>query len=371
MGKKVGILSMQRVINYGSYLQAYALKQMLINNGASSVEYIDIVKGRELKGYEYSGLPYKLRRLKALLKLIVGGRVLGKKRTIAFMKDVRSKIEYSWGILGLSKQHKQPVNLDLAVIGSDEVFHCCQSTSWGFTHQLYGDIPQAKVVCSYAGSFGGTKLSDIKRLGIENEISSELKKLTHISVRDKNSEEIVKAICGITPLRHIDPVLAYGFNEELNQSNAINCNDYILIYSYPDRINQKQEIKAIVDFAKVTGKKLVSIMSRYNWCDLAVIPSPLEMLSWFKNADYVISETFHGTIFSIISHKKFVTIGRESSIPKLTSMLEPYSLEHRLLHSMDDLRRVIDEPVDYDNVEEILSQLRHEASGYLKKILSE
>jgi len=371
MGKKVGILSMQRVINYGSYLQAYALKHMLINNGASSVEYIDIVRGKELKGYENSGLPYKLRRIKALMKLILKGRVFEKKRTVAFMKDVRLKIESSWGELGLGKQYYQPENLDLAVIGSDEVFHCCQSTPWGFTHQLYGDIPQAKAVCSYAGSFGGTKLSDIKRLGIENEISSELKRLTHISVRDKNSEEIIKSVCGINPLRHIDPVLAYGFNKELNHCDPVNCNDYILLYSYPDRINQEHEIKAIVDFAEATGKRLVSVMSRYDWCDMAVIPTPLEMLSWFKNADYVISETFHGTIFSIISHKQFVTIGRESSIPKLTSMLGPYNLEHRLLHSMDDLRRVIEEPIDYDFVEGKLSQLRRESSSYLKMVLSE
>ena len=45
--KKVGILSMQRVINYGSYLQAYALKQLLLQQGATSVEYIDIIRGKK------------------------------------------------------------------------------------------------------------------------------------------------------------------------------------------------------------------------------------------------------------------------------------------------------------------------------------
>ena len=52
MGKVVGILSMQRVLNYGSFLQAYALKQLLLQNGADEVYFIDIEKGRSLPGYE-------------------------------------------------------------------------------------------------------------------------------------------------------------------------------------------------------------------------------------------------------------------------------------------------------------------------------
>lgn len=52
MGKVVGILSMQRVLNYGSFLQAYALKQLLLQNGADDVYFIDIEKGRSLAGFE-------------------------------------------------------------------------------------------------------------------------------------------------------------------------------------------------------------------------------------------------------------------------------------------------------------------------------
>lgn len=371
MGKAVGILSMQRVINYGSFLQAYALKQMLLNNGASSVEFIDIVKGRQLKGYEHSGLIYKLRRLNALLKLIVQGRIFEKKRTRQFMNEVTIKIRSSWYKLGIElKPNQSQQHLDLAVIGSDEVFHCCQSTDWGYTTQLYGNIPQAKGVCSYAASFGATKIEQLRHLCIDGDIANQLRNLNKISVRDSNSENIIKELLGITPLRHIDPVLAYGFVDEIKNSPSVGIDNYILIYSYPDRINDKNEIKAIVDFAKAQGKKLVSVMSRYDWCDMAIIPTPLEMLSWFKNADYVITETFHGSIFSIITHKQFVTIGRESSIPKLTSMLEPYGLKERLLKTVNNLPNIITTPIDYKHIDKILKELRGQSNEYLKAILT-
>ena len=73
MGKIVGILSMQRVINYGSFLQAYALKQLLLQNGADEVYFIDIEKGRELPGFEYSKSQSKWHKLKRLLQIIFTG----------------------------------------------------------------------------------------------------------------------------------------------------------------------------------------------------------------------------------------------------------------------------------------------------------
>lgn len=370
MGKVVGILSMQKVINYGSYLQAYALKQMLIDCGAESVSFIDIVPGCQLPGYETHGTKYIMKRLQALWIVICQGRIFSKRRTLDFMKQVAATIRSTWGYLGISSYPQLDETYDIAVIGSDEVFHCCQSTSWGYTKQLYGDIPTANRIYSYAASFGATSLNDIKSLGIDQEISSELKKLSSISVRDENSRNIVEAITGIRPHLHIDPVLAYGYKKELANVLPVDESGYVLVYSYPDRINDKQEIYAIKKIAKEKGKRLISVMSRYDWCDRAIIPTPLELLSWVKNADYVISETFHGTIFAIIAHRQFVTISRKSSLPKLTSMLMPYGLSDRLLLSADNMGHILDTKIDYSVVESKLEELRQESISFLKQMFS-
>lgn len=361
---------MQRVINYGSYLQVYGLKQLLLRQGAESVEFIDIRRGRSLKGFQNSGFPYYIRRLKAMLKVVAAGRLTEKRKTIAFMKEVAETLHEAWKDLGLKDYPTYP-NVDLAVVGSDEVFHCCQPTSWGFTTQLYGNIKEAKEVVSYAASFGGTKLDDIMRLGIGDEIAKNLRLMKYISVRDENSYNIVKTLTGREAEINIDPVLAYGFKKEIEEAAPVDESNYILLYSYPDRINDKKEIKAITDFAKKTGKKLICVMSRYDWCDKAIIPTPLELLGWFKNADMVITETFHGTIFSIITERQFATIGRPSAMPKLTSMLEPYSLINRLVSEENTIENIFSTNINYTHVNESLTQFRSTTKKYLSKVLED
>ena len=369
MKKKVGILSMQRVINYGSYLQAYALKQLLLRHGAKSVEFIDIKEGLHTKEYTIKGLPHYLRRLRAFIVLLLNRRVIHKIKTRNFMKEVSSTIRNAWPDLGLSNIPSYP-NVDLAVIGSDEVFHCCQQTWWGFTTQLYGDIPNASEIVSYAGSFGGTTLENLKKLGWDKQISDNLKKLKFISVRDDNSKHIVEMLTGIKSRLDIDPVLAYGFKNEINNVNPVDEKDYILLYSYPDRINDTNEIKAIRNFAKKRNKKLISIMSCYDWCDRGVVCTPLDVLAWFRNADMVITETFHGSIFSIITERQFATFGRKSAMPKLTSMLSPYGLESRLVKDFK-IENVFADEIDYECVNSKLSELRKCSENYIAEILSD
>lgn len=370
MKKKVGILSMQRVINYGSYLQAYALKQLLLKHGAESVEFIDIIPGKGLPGYSASGLAYYISRFKAMMKVILAGNATAKKKTLDYRTRLADMMKKAWGVLGL-KDYPMAPQVDLAVIGSDEVFHCCQKTQWGYTPQLYGRIPNAKEVVSYAGSFGATKLEMLKKAGVADEIGENLKCLKSISVRDDNSKFIVEQLTGITPLINIDPVLAYGYKKEIDKATEVDEKNYILVYSYPDRIHDKREVEAIRQFANQKGKKLICVMSRYDWCDRAIIPTPLELLGWFKNADYVITETFHGTIFSIITNRQFATIGRVTAIPKLTSMLRPYGLETRLVAPERTIESIFMEEIDYDKVNSSLSNLQKESEQYLDKILEE
>ena len=66
-------------------------------------------------------------------------------------------------------------SFDVVFIGSDEVFNCCQKTTWGYTSQLYGHIPQADRIVSYAGSFGHTTLGLLKKLQVDGEIGQTMK----------------------------------------------------------------------------------------------------------------------------------------------------------------------------------------------------
>lgn len=350
---------MHRVINYGSFLQAYALKQLLLKNGADKVSFLDIKPGRILNGFEPET---SWRRFKRLVKDIADGRFIFKLHNRSHQAMVRQCIESHFPLLGIDENNNI---YDLVVIGSDEVFNCCQKTRWGYTTQLYGNITQAKRVISFAGSFGHTQYKQLTEHSIDEEISKYMKTMAAISVRDDNSFDIVKRLTGIEPVIHLDPVLVYGYQEEISKAESPEDKDYIVVYAYPDRIKDETEIKAICNFAKKHNKKIYSF-TYYRWCDKAIVPtSPFDVLNWFKGADYVITDTFHGTIFSVITHRQFVTMIRPSNRNKICSLLKTLSLSERGTDSAKSLEGIFSTTLDYSNIDTALSKERIKAQGFL------
>lgn len=371
MGKIVGILSMQRVINYGSFLQAYALKQLLLQNGADEVYFIDIERGRELPGFEYSKNQSKWHKLKRLLQIIFTGLLFQKIRDRKFAKRLKKSIEDCFPILELDKA--APKEFDLVVIGSDEVFNCCQCAPWGYTLQLYGRVLNAKKVISYAGSFGHTRYEQLVQLGIDKEIGETMKTMAAISVRDQNSYDIVEKLTGIKAEMHLDPVLIYGYEKEIAERKVSYPEKYMVVYSYQGRINDKKEIKKITSFAKEHKLKLISIFCRYDWCDEAIIPeTPFDVLGWFKGAEYVVTDTFHGTIFSIITGRRFVTLvrktGRITNGEKISSLLRQLGLEKKCVgNNREMLENKLVDNVDWLNINDVLVENRRRSQFYLQK----
>lgn len=360
--KIVGVLSMQRVLNYGSFLQAYALKQLLLQSGTDEVYFIDIKSGYTLPCYESVN---RFSRVIRAMKLFLTGRLLSRIRDLKFDNKMRASIARNLSSLGLDEQC--PKEFDVAVIGSDEVFNCCQVSSWGYTTQLYGNIPEAKKVISYAGSFGHTAYGQLVDLGLDHEIGETMKTMTAISVRDQNSYEIVEKITGIKPEIHLDPVLIYGYVNEIARRKVFYPKKYMVIYSYQGRIDDKKEIKEIVALAKSKKLELISIFCRYDWCDKAMIPdTPFDVLAWFKGAECIVTDTFHGTIFSVITHRPFCTLIRNSNQNKLSYLLDVLGLRER---GTSNLSSIMDLPIDYKSVEDILTQNRERTYEYLKNMI--
>lgn len=348
---KVGILSMQRVINYGSFLQAYALKNLIECLGHEAY-FVDVKKGRQLgsvvKSNSHAG-KVKLFELPKRIEHVL----YVKKRNKLF----QNKLFEEYGI----NSPKEESDLDFLVIGSDEVFNCLQRSSWGLSLQLLGKtlIP----AISYAASCGYTTYDKLQKLNITNEISDSLKQFKAISVRDKNTANVVKTVSNVDPLMHLDPVLVYDWKKE---TEKVDCKfkDYILVYGYDNRINDVEEIKAIKKFAKGHGKKLISFGVYQRWCDKNVLCDPFQLVKYFMMADYVITETFHGTVLSIKCNKQFAAIVRDSNRNKMLDLLSKFGLEDRA-SEIKQLNNVLETPIDYSTVNEIVKKERERAIEYL------
>lgn len=355
---------MQRVPNYGSFLQAYALKTMLLECGADEVEFIDIEPGEQIIKKSL------LSRTKSFFKLLFNGSLCHRKEGIEYGRANSARFRQFNELLGIGDKIISKGTWDLVIIGSDEVFNCCQISSYGFTTQLFGKIDGAGKVISYAGSFGSTTIGQLIKYKLTERIRAAMNNMQSISVRDKNSFEIVKRIVGKEPLMHIDPVLVYGYSKELAELPMPEQTNYILIYSYNGRINSKNEVREIIRFAQARKKRLVSLFCRYEWCEKEILPeSPFHALTFFKGADYVITDTFHGTIFSIITHKKFCSLIRPSNKYKLGFLLDFLALSGRRVAKSSEISKVLESPLNYEETDKILSEERNKALNYLKSAI--
>lgn len=358
---KIGILSMQHVRNYGSFLQAYALKTTLESFG-HQCEFIDIEPGPQLPGLE--------RNMKYLVGMAVKryfnwNAIVSSLGRMKYQKLYYERFDKDYlPELGI---HKHTFKVyDLVVIGSDEVFNFNQHVSYGFTTQLYGDVKNAKKVVSYAGSFGTTTIDVIDKFGVRDRLVAAMSKLTAISVRDTNSLSVVKDLLHKDPSFNIDPVLMFDYHKYAKDPKE---KDYIVVYSYPNRIKGKDEINAIRSFAKIKGKKLISICFYFPWCDETVIPHPFEVLGYIKNADYVITDTFHGCVMSIKFNKQFVALVRDSNRQKMSSLLEQFELGDRMCEDFGYLKDKMEMEIAYAPVNEQISKEKEKSIDYLKSCL--
>lgn len=372
--KKIGIMSMQRIANYGSFLQAYALKQLIEELGYK-VEFVDYhVKAPVILDDKESKNKYVRKMKKALETFKYSAPVTHKISFIRYKQNFAKKYMPLLGIF--NGMNYNPV-LDCLVIGSDEVFNCIQKNSnVGYSLELFGKDNCAKKLITYAASFGNTTLEKLQKYGKVNEIGTLLRKFDAISVRDINSGTIIEELTGRIPAYNLDPVLTYDYMKCCDKIPQIKIEEkYLILYAYAGRISN-DEAKWIAEYAKKKKLKIYAIGGIQKCADQFVDCSPFEVLAYFRNAEEVITDTFHGSIFSIITHRPFTTLIRKSvgnsygNEEKLSDLLERLGLVNRMTAKIEDAENINDKAIDYAKVDELLKAHRAVAKEYLRKNLS-
>ena len=202
-----------------------------------------------------------------------------------------------------------------------------------------------------------------------------MKNFDYISVRDKNSFSIVERLLERKPLYHLDPVLAYDYLKCCPLLSQVKKKEkYLLLYAYSGRIKENEN-KWIKQYAKERQLKIYAIGGVHQCSDKFINCSPFQIFSYFQNADEVITDTFHGTIFSIITHRKFATIVRESkeneygNEEKLIDLLERLELKDRIINNIVDIEKINSRDIQYKKVDEIITAERQRTQSYIKEIL--
>ncbi len=354
---KIGILSMQKILNYGSFLQAFSLKKQLEERG-HDVYFIDIKTGRFL----HERKPRKINILSKLDKYFfkrVANFLLMKKMTRIHINDYVV-------FLNTDKKLEDGESFDLVVIGSDEVFNATSNTSWGFSDQLFGNIENTKNVVTYAASCGSTTFESAETFGIVDEIRQAMSHIKKISVRDENTVDFVRAVTGITPELNVDPVFLANYDEYIPQIKI--KKPYMVVYAYENRINDKDEISAIQAYAKKNKLEILCIGVQQRWCSNCIAATAFELLAYIKNAECVVTDTFHGTVYSIKYNKRFVTFIRDSNRNKLGGLLKQFGLLERSVEDVSKFESVLDSSVNFEAINSVIASEQKKSKKYLDDV---
>lgn len=356
---RIGILTYYGVHSHGAVLQANALKSVLERMGhevcfVTFERNYDYIPADQVRKYKISiaSIPFYVKYLikkgpANILYNLNKSKILNAYRSSQFVMGPRYN-EFAG---------------DAVIVGSDEVF----SLEIGLNPFMYGNGLQTQRIISYAACFGPTTLDDIEKKNVTELISDGLKKFNYLSARDMNTKEIAETLSGKYVDLVCDPVILYGYEKEMSEFVPKEKN-YILVYSYDRNMNSSYETKTIKSYAKTMGLKTIAIGYPHGWCDANVNATPNELIGYIKNAKLVITDTFHGSVLSIICNQKFVVKLRGNQ-NKLGYLLEEYGLSHRIVSDFHDIKKIATENINYDEVNALMAEKRSHSLAYLENAL--
>ncbi len=373
--KRVLILSQPLHNNYGGLLQAFALQKVVKNLGFEVVTNKTKLQGKP-KITVKKVIGYGINLAKRIVKTILGYKFLTEKqyKTVAqnTSKFVNKFIDNQC-INYLSE--KEIDKFDIFIVGSDQVFRKRWSN---VTKYFLEDLKDRndKIKFTYAASFGTDDLSEWTPDDVE--ICKTLApKFKAVSVREDSGIEIFRNIFNVKAEHVLDPTLLLEKEEYLktidDEDSTIRHNVFMCYV-----LDKTPEKTAIVDSVKEKlNLQLLEVMQEepltIDTKDVSkcIFPSVSKWLSGFRDASFVVTDSFHGTVFSIIFNKPFICIGNKMrGLSRFTSLLKIFGLEDRLIYSPEDFSEKLLGSIDYQRVNAIKQEWQEKSINFLKDNLT-
>lgn len=360
---KIGIITFHRAFNYGALLQCYALSKYLINQGYD-VEVVDYFPSYFRKSYSL-GIPslkskngFK-NKVATLLEYILTIRT--KSKRYASFKQF-----YDYIPLSDTQYDEKSLNLgkyNIVIWGSDQVWNPkITHNDKNFIASVHKHEGQEFV--SYAAStmlYGGSDEIDY--------YSSILNNYDKVSVREKLLNDYLNGIKGSTSSLVLDPVFLLKKEQWASIAQAPKRKKgYLLLYTVPTHPKIKEITNKI---AKDKGLDVIELAANVKMksdfdCDYQA--SPQEFLGYFLNADFVVTTSFHGTAFSVIMRKQFVTIQLGGSVDdRAKSLLSSFGLEGRAV-KIDDTHSSIIADIIYDDINSNIESLCEHSQYFIEQV---
>ena len=316
------IITFQNELNYGAILQAYALQNF--NNRYNNTDIMNLNFKNQKNSILHNILSLKKRYNFSKFK----------KRYLKLTKKISTKCDF----YHLIKKY------DNIIVGSDQVWAIDIIKNYEDYFFVNFDVKNAKKI-SYAASFG----NDNNLLENKNMIIPFLKKFNTISIRESSSQKILKEM-GIYSKNVIDPTLLLTAEDYIkNFDLKVIEKKYILVYML---VIDNELIELVNTLNKILDLDIICFNNRNRFgkrCKCIPNCSPKEFLKYFYNASFIVTNSFHGTCFSIIFNKKFISVIHKTKGIRQKNLLEQAGLEDRIYNSKQNINYYITNDINIKN----------------------
>ena len=358
---KIGIITCHRAFNYGAVLQAYALQKFL-KNEEYEVKVIDYTPKYIRKSYNKNKLKRIIRPMLRFYDFRKSNKVFGD-----FLNNnvsLTKKRYYSYNELV-----NNPPEFDCFIAGSDQIWNCNieNGKDDAFFLRFVGED---KIKMSYAASIAMNEIPEEQK----ERFKRNLQDFDHISVREQTGINLLQQI-GIKNVEKVlDPVYLLEREQwdEFADKSSLNLEKekYILAYGFK---RQKDLYQYARKLATSKGYKLYSINTNFEDKFLDVDKyfynaTPNDFVHLVRNAQDIVTNSFHGLSFSIIYNKpvhQFKKSGNENS--RMTDLLEELKMSKRLVNNNE----IITNTIDYNETNKIIKENRKKSIDFLNNSLGE
>lgn len=341
---RIGVYTIHADTNFGAQIQAYATQRFLKEHGleAEIVNVMTPIQENRMN-YRFSWMDIK-------------GFILNIMRVIR--PSVRKKIcnmHKFHSLMSLSKRYfsedeyiKCPQNYDVHLVGSDQVWNI-ENVKDDIPFYFLSFLPKTSKKVSYASSFGCEKIKEDVLLKLKNPLSS----FSAISVREKSGAELVSKIINHPVKCVLDPTFLLNAEQwnSILPKERIYPKKYILYYGFDNSANSYamiSETKRILGYPLVGVS--VSLTSPYRFDHFEMGAGPLEFLRLIRDAEFVVTSSFHGMALSINFQKNFLVLKHGTRMTRMESALETLGIENRIAGSVADVEPIVKNDIDYKGI---------------------
>ena len=360
---KIAVLTYNLGMNYGGILQSYALIETLKNLGYEP----ELLYIKTKYKYNWKGL-IKKHLLSNFLNRYNNLKYEDKiyKNTFYFIdKYINPKtkpLETNSDFINITKNH-----YDAYIVGSDQVWRAkmFKYINYAFFGFVKSDEP---IFLSYAASFGVDTWEYTEEETLK--YKKQIQRFSGVSVREDSGVNLCKKYFDVEANHVIDPTMLLSINEYkqlIQNENEPKHKGKFLNYILDENTEKTELINMI---SKEINKKSFKINAKFQNSkniEEMVYPTVTSWLKGFEDAQYVITDSFHGCVFSIIFNKPFIVYGnKQRGMARFNSLLKMFELEDRLILSKNDISvELINKTIDWNVVNKKLTLLKKRALDYL------